>query len=164
MAKKKEINIETEETKISPPVETTESNKEIQDILNGYTEKIQIDEGQAISNEKEKKTRKKRGSPVEQATEIKEAPVITGALMMLLIDLAIPNCISYINNQIVKKTKKGKKVSASSLCMSVEQRKELEPVADQVAKELMLHANPLAILIASMIGIYGINLMILQND
>ena len=149
--------------KTDAPV-TSEVNKEISDILSGYTEKINIDESSAVSNEKEKRGRKKKGEKTEPVQEIQESPVITGALMMLLIDLAMPNLISFVNNAIVKKTKKGKKISASALMMTSEQRKELEPVADQVAKEMMLHANPLTILIISMIGIYGINFMILQNE
>ena len=135
-------------------------NNEISELLSGYSEKIIIDEPAAIQNEKSKRGRKPKNAQ-EPIQQIQESPVITGALMMMLIDLALPHLIAFANNKL---NKKGKKIRASDLQMTNEQRKELEPVADQVAKEMMLQANPLTVLIISMIGIYGINFMMLKNE
>jgi hypothetical protein len=136
-------------------------NSEISDLLSGYKEKIEIDEPSAIQNEKGKRGRKPKNAQPEPQQVITETPVITGALMMMLIDLALPHLMVFANNKL---NKKGKKIRASDLQMTSEQRKELEPVADQVAKEMMLQANPLTVLIISMIGIYGINFMMLKSD
>ncbi len=165
--KKKEVgtkvNTELETNDVQTEVQMENApDKEIQDLLSGYSEKIQIDEPSAIENEKQKKTRRKKVEPVQP--QIIEYPLITGALMLMLIDLALPNLISLSNNFIVKKTKTGKKVKAGDLQMTKDQRAELEPIADQVAKEMMLKANPLAVLILSMLGIYGINFMMLKNE
>jgi hypothetical protein len=140
---------------------TGETNKEIEDILSGYSEKIVIDEPSAINNEKSKRGRKPKNGVSEPQPSISETPIISGALMMMLIDLALPQLICFANNKL---NKKGKKIQASALQMTPEQRKELEPVAEQVAKEMMLQANPLTVLIISMIGIYGINFMMLKNE
>ena len=136
-------------------------NDEIYDILSGYSEKITIDEPAAIQNEKGKRGRKSKNGVNTEVNQIAESPVITGALMMMLIDLALPQLIAFANNKL---NKKGKKIQATALQMTPEQRKELEPVADQVAKEMMIQANPLTVLIISMIGIYGINFMMIKNE
>jgi hypothetical protein len=166
MAKKKELSeVQNapssddilKEMQVNAP-KTDAVNSEIFDILNGYTEKIQIDEPAAMQNEKSKRGRKSKQA---EAQQIEPAPVITGALMMMLIDLALPHLLAFANNKL---NKKGKKIKASDLQMTPEQRKELEPVADQVAKEMMIQANPLTVLIISMIGIYGINFMMIKNE
>ena len=144
----------------SAPLIST-GNKEIEDLLSGYSEKIDIDETSAIQNEKSKRGRKPKNSVNDPQPVIESSPVITGALMMMLIDLALPHLMAFANNKL---NKKGKKIKASDLQMTNDQRKELEPVADQVAKEMMLQANPLTVLIISMIGIYGINFMSLKTD
>jgi hypothetical protein len=139
---------------------SSSNNKEIDDLLSGYKEKIEINEPAAIERAKETRGRKKKTQEPAQP-EIQTSPVITGALMMMLIDLGLPHLIAFANNKL---NKKGKKIKASDLRMTEEQRKELEPVADQVAHEMMLQANPLTVLIISMIGIYGINFMMLKQE
>ena len=152
----------------APVITSKDENKEINDLLSGYSEKIQVDEGAAMDYEVSKQPKGKRGRPKKeeplqtgQPTQIEGEALISGAVMLMLIDLALPNLISFANNKF---NKKGKKIKASDLQMSEEQRRELEPVADQVAKEMMLKASPLSVLIISMIGIYGINFMMLKAN
>lgn len=153
----------------APIVTSKDENKEINDLLSGYSEKIQVDEGAAMDYEVSKQPKGKRGRPRKDEplqnsggpTQIEGEALISGALMLMLIDLALPNLISFANNKF---NKKGKKIKASDLQMTEEQRRDLEPLADQVAKEMMLKASPLSVLIISMIGIYGINFMMLKAN
>jgi hypothetical protein len=134
--------------------------KEMNELLTGYTEKLTIDEPAAMEGEKKKRGRPSKSSKVEEPiNEIQGSSVISGSLLILLIDLILPNIMAAVNNKVSKK-----KIKASLLQMTPEQRKELEPVADAVSREMMLKANPLAMLIISMIGIYGVNLMMLKNE
>jgi hypothetical protein len=148
------------------PLISTSGINEVNDLLSGYTEKVIIDTPSAQDAEKKKRGRPKKGEQdkTPQGTfsdpnVMPENPIISGSLMVLLIDLILPNVICMINNKVSKK-----KIKANLLMMTDEQRKQLEPVADQVAKEMSLKANPLTVLIVSMIGIYGVNLMMLKSE
>jgi hypothetical protein len=162
MAKK--IKIEEPGDNAPQSIPSDPSN-EINSLLSGYSDRIVIDEPAAQDFTKKKRGRKPKGEqdqPTGQdPNNLVETPMLSGALLIMLIDLALPNLVCFANNKL---DKKGKKIQAGALMMTEEQRKELEPVADQVAKEMSLKANPLVLLIVSMLGIYGINFMMLKNE
>lgn len=87
--------------------------------------------------------------------------ILTGALFITLIDLLIPMVLAGINNRFSKQ-----KIKASDLFLTQRQKNELSPIADKVVKQFDFNGNPQALLIYSMIGIYGANFAMLKfmND
>ncbi len=144
-------NLPTETVK---DITTTGVNKEIQDLLGGYKESMQVDE--AVNEAP--KTRKGRTKKSEPEPEAEPPQLISGALLVLMIDLVFPNIIAVVNNKVSKD-----KIKAKDLSLKNEQKKELEPMADEVAKEIQLKMNPLVALIVTLAGIYGVNLMALKS-
>ena len=130
-------------------------NKEIDEILKGYKKKI------TIENEEPEEPKKKRGRPkkTEPEPEIQQSSLISGALFLLLIDLAIPTILSFVNNKVSEKP-----IKAKQLKLTKDQREELAPIADEAVKQLMLQAQPLTVFIISLLGIYGLNFMMLKSD
>lgn len=132
---------------------------EINDLLKGYTKKMDVEP------ESEEPKKPKRGRPPKkdkEQEEIQDSNLISGALFLLLIDMAIPALLAMANNMITKDKKK--KIKAKTLKMTKEQRDELSPIADEAIKQLMIQASPLAVFLVSIIGIYGINFMMLKSD
>jgi len=84
--------------------------------------------------------------------------LISGALFISLIDLIFPMIISFANNQFTKV-----KIKADQLSLTAQQKKDLEPICDQVVKHLKIEANPVTILVVSLAGIYGINYLSLKQ-
>ena len=80
-------------------------------------------------------------------------------MFILLIDLILPNLVAMINNQFSKT-----KIKASRLQMTAKQRQDLEPMADAVAKKLMLKTDPMTLFFVSLLGIYGVNFMVLKAN
>jgi hypothetical protein len=151
----------------APPIahQVQNSAKSVDDLMKGYTNMPIVDEPAAQEFAKKKRGRKpgqKAGMSASDVTDmnpettgmIGENPIITGGLLMLLIDLALPNVIALINNKVSKS-----KITASTLQLSEDERKQLEPLADQVAREMSVKANPLTVLIISLVGLYGMKLM-----
>jgi hypothetical protein len=148
--------IEPEKDKlIEKPVEN-DSVKEVQDFLSGYKEPMIVEQDDFIDHPKKETRGRKKGSTKNKApvNEIPASSVISGAMFLLLIDIAMPNIIALVNNRFAKN-----KITASSMQMTRQQKEELSPLADEVAKQLMLKGNPVTVLIFSLIGIYGINFM-----
>lgn len=98
-----------------------------------------------------KRKYKKRSKPDEMFIS---GEVLTGAMIISLIDLIIPSLIVTANNTI---DKNGKKISINDLRLKATQKKELEPIAEELAKQIEIKANPLVIMIVSLISIYGLN-------
>lgn len=137
-------------------------NNEENDIS---TEDQTLDEiGKMVSGYKEKfieqKEEKKRGRGRKKIEEIKEENIINGSLLILLIDLILPRLVVLVHNRISKE----KQVKSSQLQMTNKQRKDLMPIADEAAKQLLIKANPITVLLIALIGIYGINLLMLRSD
>lgn len=84
--------------------------------------------------------------------------MISGALFITLVDLVLPMVIAFVNNKVSKQ-----KISADSLTLTDKQRKDLEPVCDQVVRQLQLSANPVVLLTVSLGGIYAMNFMLQKN-
>lgn len=137
-----------------------ENINEIEDQLKTFKTEAVI-EPILISGEPEikgKRTRKKKGeNDSEFAGIIGGSSIVSGALFLLLIDFIIPNIICLLNNKVSKK-----KINPSLLKLLDEQKKELEPIADEVAKLINLKGNPMTILIASLAAIYLGNFMLIK--
>jgi hypothetical protein len=137
----------------SQPVEP---DKEIASFMSDYTEKPIINEEAPKSRRGRKK---KEEEPQQDPPIINGEALINGGMFILLIDLLLPNIICLLNNRLSKK-----KIKASKLQMTAEQRKDLEPIANEVAKQMSMKANPMTVLIISLVGIYGVNFMMLKAD
>lgn len=135
-------------------IKTEGVSKEIQDLLGGYKETLQVEE--QPEQPQSKRGRKSKKQEPESAPEMPS--LISGALLVLMIDLIIPNIIAFANNKITNE-----KITAKSLQLTTAQKNELQPVADEVAKTIALQANPLTVLIVTLLGIYGVNLMALKS-
>jgi hypothetical protein len=127
---------------------------EVEAMLADFKEVPIIEE--QISDENDEngkvKTRRKKDKKVINSS------IISGALFLLFIDLVIPNLITLINNKVSKK-----KISAEMLKLSTDQRKELEPLAEEVAATINLKGNPTTVLVLSLGAIYLSNFMLLKG-
>lgn len=92
------------------------------------------------------------------STQIGANAVISGSLLITLIDLLIPLAITALNN-----TFSDKKIKPEMLQMQKSQKDTLAPVCDQVAQHINLTGNPVIILIVSLIGIYGMNFLMIKQ-
>ncbi len=90
---------------------------------------------------------------------IQGSAVISGILLITMIDLLFPLIVAVIHNQFSK----DKKVKVSELSLKAGQKKELQPIADEVVKALNIEANPIHMFIISLLGIYGLNLVEARN-
>lgn len=140
----------------------------LEEILAGYQKPLSVEgEGltQPIVEEKRGRGRpKKDGSnPQQNYTKtadgkvVLESAFITGALFLTMCDLVFPAIIATVNNMVSKD-----KIPMHKLQFTDKQKKDLEPAADHVAKLLML--NPIAVLVISMAGIYGSNLIAAKHS
>jgi len=137
-------------------IKTTGLNKDIEDMLSGYKEDLQVSDEPQQTGKKRRSKKKVENEPEKQPTEMPS--MISGALLILMIDLLIPNVIALANNKFTKD-----KVKASDLQLDTKQKNELEPIADEVAKTIALQGNPMTVLVVTLLGIYGINLMALKT-
>lgn len=86
-----------------------------------------------------------QGQPVQNS-------LISGALFLVVIDVAIPYVIVFINNKYSKI-----KMTAGLIQLSKEQKKDLEPIAEEVVRYLNIRANPVLIFTVSIGGMYAMN-------
>ena len=133
------------------------TTSELDNLLKSYTHKTVIDNSLEDQQNSEVNTDKpkRRGRRKKIEPVIISGELLTGAMFLTLIDMLFPMIIATINNTIDKK----KQVSAQSLKITQTQKNELEPIADAVMKEIQIKANPVYILIASMLSIYGMNFL-----
>lgn len=80
---------------------------------------------------------------------------LTGALFLTMIDLLFPMLIAVVNNQFTKT-----KIDPDNLRLDAAQKKELQPVADEVVKYINFEANPVILLLIGLGGVYGMNFYI----
>lgn len=134
---------------------------DIETMLSEYKEKAQVESEPSENIEPKKRGRKRKVVEQEQEQQqINAGNVISGALVLMLIDLLIPKLLTLANNKFNKK----KKIKSKQLQLTTEQRTSLEPIADLAMKQIMLQGNPLTVLTLSLIGIYGLNFLMLQNE
>lgn len=100
-----------------------------------------------------------RIKPVSTPANIEGNAIISGALLITLIDLLIPLAITAVNNLATDK-----KVKPEMLQMTQKQKDTLAPVCDQVAQYINLTGNPVIILTVSLIGIYGMNFLMIKQS
>lgn len=135
----------------------TEGLKEVNDLLKGYTEQLQVEPEQP----EKKRGRKKKGeiNEPELPNDMGINSIISGALLIIMIDLIIPNIIVFANNKLTSS-----KIKIKDLQLSKAQKDELIPLADEAAKKIALKGDPMTVFFMSLIGIYGINLMSLKAN
>jgi hypothetical protein len=138
-------------------VNNTDPLSEIDSMMGEYKEAFQVnDEPQGTQQEEKKRGRPKKGF---EKNVLKDDPIITGSLLIILIDLVLPNIMTFANNKFSKK-----KIKPSDLMLSNEQKRELEPFANAAADQMMMKGNPVYMLIICLLGMYGVKLMALKNE
>ena len=128
----------------------------IDDFLSEYQNEATVTEAPSMDTGNDEPVKPKRGRRKKQDKMFISGEVISGAMFITLIDLIIPMSIVTLNNTL---DKSGRKMKVDELRMKASQRKELEPIAEEVMRELEVKANPIVIMIVSLISIYGLNFM-----
>ena len=140
----------TEKSKEAKQEDTTVS--EIENLLSGYTQEMNVkddnpDENPDIEIPLKKKTRRSKKAVVS-------GEIMTGAMFLFLIDTIFPSVICAVNNRF-----SDKKVSPEKLMLTANQKKELEPLAQQVAEHLQAKGDPVTMFAITLLSLYGLNLM-----
>lgn len=79
--------------------------------------------------------------------------VITGALFLSMVNLMLPMLFSLIHNMIVRD--KRKRIDYEHLQLPDKDLRQLETLADKALKHIKIEANPVAVLLFAMVGMYG---------
>jgi hypothetical protein len=148
----------------------TELN-EINNLMAGYNQEAAINpdiEPEVKQEKVETRGRKKKqrfdnGQPVDNIDRNKTVTggeLISGAIILLFIDLLIPNVLAFSYNKI---NKKKKRIDAKILQLTDKQKNELEPLANEAAKQMLLHASPMTVFVTALLGIYGLNFFMITN-
>jgi hypothetical protein len=167
MENEQEKELETElETELEVDAEKAKdvSDSELDSLLSQYQTKVIegsdiIEETSNEFSEQEtvkKKRGRKKGSK-NKSTDIPESEFIdsqllTGSLLILVIDILFPLVIVTVSNMLNKSAK----ITAEDLQLTEKQKKDLTPVADAVAKKINID-NPLLLMVVCLGGIYGMN-------
>lgn len=139
------------------------TNISIEDLAGGYSTDLvegpNEDEKKEIFGDslKNEPVKKKRGRPPKNPmaeSMTLSGDILTGALFLSLVDLVVPLVLKIGYDKI-----KGTSIDQKGLKLSKAQKDELSPIADEVIKQLSLSTNPTALLIISLLGIYGLNLV-----
>ena len=80
--------------------------------------------------------------------------IITGALFLTIINLLVPMFFSVVNNMVSKR-----KVAYEDLQIDDKTLKQLDELANKALKHVKIEANPVAVLIVTMIGLYALQFM-----
>ena len=145
-----------------PIPEVEEESNPVQETPSETTSPIGTTEGDWRGNPLYYQTGKKAGtlrkslrhkSPPEKEMEI-SGTLISGAMFILLVDMLIPMLLTFANNSLSKKV-----INVEDIQMSSQQKKDLEPIGNEVVKYLTLRANPIWLMLIATTGIYGINLL-----
>lgn len=113
------------------------------DVLTGYTAEPEHENEQP---QQQTEQTQQQNEPEASTTGLNTSWV-TGYILLLVLDVAIPNLLAFL---IFRK----KKIDITKIQLTPKQLRELEPIADQAAKYLNLQINPLLVLIASMGAMY----------
>ena len=154
-------------------MEESEETEEIDDDGDGYStdEKISSDKSDSslyFQSGKKKGQLKPKGRDIlggeVKATvdpspkAIKGSNILSGLMLLTLVDLIFPLLLQVANNKFSKV-----KIKASDLRIKKTQKNELEPLANMVVESLNIEANPIQMFAVSMIGVYGLNLVEARN-
>lgn len=83
---------------------------------------------------------------------IPASQLVNGALFLAFINFIIPLAISGIHNWLNKKNK----LAIKDLKLTNDEKKEIDPLMDATLKQLNINANPLILLIISLVGAYSV--------
>lgn len=171
MTKEKDKNTKPKETEVIDPKPEEkidiDSGGEFDEHLKSYQmeAELPVDEVSLGVSGEEPKTKRKRGRPKGSTSKkkaenrftenIEGSDIINGALMLFFIDTALPILVTMVHNKVSKKSK----IKANDLKLSAAQKRELEPIADEVARKLSIDGNPMTVLVISLIAIYAGNLI-----
>jgi hypothetical protein len=149
---------------------------EIDSLIKTYTKEaiinpdfVEATAGKPDNNDQKVETRgRKKGSkfktdppPADAPQTVTNGSLISGAILLLFIDLAIPNILCWSYNAFQKNKKK--KINPRIMQLSQKQKDELEPLANEASKQLLLQASPLTVFLVALCGIYGLNFMMLTG-
>jgi len=154
------VKLQIEKENKVPGFNLSDNPNEVENQLKGFTKEPILDpleNGENTEEIKGKRGRKKKADTNGFTGTIGNSSVVTGALFLLLIDFVIPNVICMVNNKMSRK-----KINPALLKLTEEQRKELEPLADEVARQINLKGDPKMIFIASLAAIYIGNFMLIK--
>lgn len=87
-----------------------------------------------------------------------QSTLITGALFLVIVDVCIPFAVASVNNWLSKD-----KIDSTKLQLTEKQRKDLEPLANEVVKYLNLNANPVVLFLIGYGGIVTMNFMLQKS-
>lgn len=167
----------------NPAVDSNKPVTELDTFLSGYTAPMVINPGgqsngnpavnplaskpveSVLQNVEQAvyKTGKKAGQPKPNQGKAQQAPaaqpqvnsvLISGALFIMIVDFLLPVVIAFVHN----KTNKNR-IEPQAIKLTDQQKKEIEPLCDQVVKYLNLNANPLVLLMISLGGAYSMGYM-----
>lgn len=85
--------------------------------------------------------------------------ILSGLMFITLIDMLFPLLITTVNNLYAKK-----KVKAYQLKLTAKQKNELAPICDKIVEKWNITADPVWLLLISMVGIYGVNYITIISD
>lgn len=88
--------------------------------------------------------------------EINAAKFITGAILLMVCDAIIPTALIKVLGMFDAKYKQ---LKTKNIKLSADQRKDLEPLADECVKAMTLNMHPTTAFFITMFILYGSNLM-----
>ena len=89
---------------------------------------------------------KREGKTAETVTDVKQESFISGAMLLLICDSILPMGIQWIT---------GRKGEVTDLRLSPAEKQELNPLADEVAKQIMKDMSPITQFALVMSAIYA---------
>lgn len=95
----------------------------------------------------------------DEKRTIKTDSVLTGMMLITIIDLIFPLVVTVMHNKFSKKVK----IKVNDIKMSKTQQNQISDLADQVVQQLDIQANPVHMFFISLAGIYGLNVIEARN-
>ena len=97
------------------------------------------------------KKKRGRGRPRKEPVEEVPTQIISGDLLLMLVNVVLPRVFSMLHNMAVKDQKKH--ISANDLKLDDDEKKELKILADKAAKEVGFQGDPLTAFAISVIAL-----------
>lgn len=137
-----------------------------EEILNEHLNKFRESETQFQKTEfSEAQTKAEPETKFEQPKpEVDITQFISGALFLTAMDYAFPIAIKFVVGFFEKKYSRINERGMKKLSLTEEERKYLEPSAEQVVKYIFADANPIVVFAVVTGSIYGGKMMLLSED
>jgi hypothetical protein len=143
-----------EQGDLSPEeIETNSIVDELHKELGEYQEATEINPGTNQQPQEKNKPKRKRKSKFDQKT------IVSGYMMLMIIDLVFPNVVVLL----YKKLKGDTNITASDMQLTLDQKEELQPLADEAAKTLNVEVNPMYLFLISLGTYYTANFFALTG-